>query len=121
MAELKKKLTPPKKTSPSVLNVSTAAVELKTPSVKVEAPQMQLESKVIDALSTAIMNVAQQQAQLLTAIENQTRAIQALANSKQDIQVAAPTVKIPDRPSRFYVTLDKEGGNTVGMQIESSH
>ena len=123
MANLKQKITPktPTKTSPAVLNVSTSAVELKTPSVKVEAPQMTLESSVIDGLANAIMNVAKQQAQLLDAIEKQTKAIQALANGKQDIKVEAPTVKMPSRPSRFYVSLDKKNGKTVGMQIESSH
>ena len=119
MAELKQRLTP-KKTSPSVLNVSTSSVNLKTPTVTVEAPQMQLESTVIDALSTAIMNVAKQQAQILTAIEKQTAAIQTLANRKQDINVEAPKVNMPARPSRFYVTLDKEDGDTVGMRIETS-
>jgi len=123
MPDLKKKITPKpaQKTSPTVLNISTSAVELKTPSVKVEAPQMTLESTVIDALANAIMNVAKQQGEILTAINKQTAAIQKLADSKQDIKVEAPTVKMSPRPNRFYVSLDKENGETVGMQIESSH
>ena len=123
MANLKQKITPktPTKTSPAVLNVSTSAVELKTPSVKVEAPQMQLESTVLDGLANAINQLATQQAQIIAAIQKQTDAIQALANTKQDIKVEAPTVKMASRPSRFYVSLDKQNGKTVGMAIESSH
>lgn len=121
--ELKKKITPKpaKKTSPAVLNVSTNAVELKTPAVKIEAPQMQIESTIVDALASAVRQLAVQQAQILKAVEEQTKAIQALANSKQDIKVEAPKVNMPSRPSRFYVSLNKENGETVGMQIESSH
>jgi hypothetical protein len=68
--------------------------------------------------------LAQQQLAILSAIEQQTEALRQLATRTDPaINVPAPVVKMAARPRDFYVELDKENGETVGMRVsaEASH
>jgi len=112
-------------------------VKVGSPQVKVDipAPQLNMDSKAFaDAvkqlaqshtqLGQTMARVAQQQLAILSAIEQQTEALRQLATrTEPSINVPAPVVKMAARPRDFYVELDKEGGETIGMRItaESPH
>ena len=84
-------------------------------------PAPQVDSKpiaeAIGQLGNALAAVAQQQTAILRAISEQNAVLREIAAKNPDIKVPAPTVKMAPRPRSFRVDLEKEGGETVAMQI----
>lgn len=121
---MKDKITPaPKQQAASEVGV----VRLPAPIVKVGAPQIDvnvdapnvtIDSKefaaAINKLSDSMQLIAQQQNAILEAIKT-------LAGRDTKVEVKPADVKLPatQRPRSFYVELDKEDGETVGMRISA--
>lgn len=108
------------------LQVNPPVVKVAAPQIKVDvpAPQLNMDSKqfadVVSQLGQTMARLAQQQLAILSAIEQQTEALRQLASrSEPTINVPAPVVKMAARPRDFYVELDKENGETVGMKISA--
>lgn len=98
--------------------IKMGAPQIKVPEIKI--PEVKVDAADMQPIADAIMQLGQ----AITAIANtQTQILQALANQQQpkvEVKSAAPTVKFPARPSEFYVELDKENGETVGMRISAN-
>ena len=126
MATAKDRITPkpaPKNNEAEgamTLRVSPPVVKVGSPqvTVKVASPQLNMDSKAfgdaINQLAQGLAQVAQQQGQIL-------QAIQALASREVKVEVKPADVKLPasKRPRSFYVELDKDDGETVGMRISA--
>lgn len=132
MASAKDKLTPkpaapkPQMAGSVQLQVQPPVVKVGAPQVKVDipAPQLNMDTKpfadVISQLGQTMARLAQQQLAILSAIEQQTEALRQLATrSDPVIKVPETVVKMAARPRDFYVELDKEGGETIGMRISA--
>jgi hypothetical protein len=136
MASAKDKLNPKPKPAANraegavQLQVNPPVVKVGAPQITVDvpAPQLNMDSKpfadVVSQLGQTMARLAQQQLAILSAIEQQTEALRQLATRTDPaINVPAPVVKMAARPRDFYVELDKENGETVGMRVsaEASH
>ncbi len=90
--------------------------------VKVDAPQVSIDAGEFTAaikaltgqINTALNGIAHAMAahdkRLTEVAAEQQKLLKAIAENK-------PIVQMPARPSSFYVELDKEDGETVGMRI----
>jgi len=131
MASAKDKLKPqpaapkPQAAGAVQLQVQPPVVKVGAPQVTVDipAPQLNMDSKpfadAVNQLGQTMARLAQQQLAILSAIEQQTEVLRQLATQNPEIKVPAPVVKMAARPRDFYVELDKEGGETVGMRISA--
>lgn len=129
MASAKDKVTPKPKpandqaTGAVQLQVNPPVVKVGAPQIKVDvpAPQLNMDSKqfadAVSQLGQSMARLAQQQLAILSAIEQQTEVLRQLATRNPEVNVSAPTIKMPPRPRDFYVALDKDGSETVGMRI----
>lgn len=133
MPSAKDKITPQKPKQPDnqaagavQLQVNPPVVKVAAPQIKVDipAPQLNMDSTrfadVINQLGQTMARLAQQQLAILSAIEQQTEAVRQLATrTEPTINIPAPVVKMAARSRDFYVELDKEGGETIGMRISA--
>jgi hypothetical protein len=107
------------------LRVSPPQVRVASPKVdvKVAAPQLNMDmsalNKTMASLAQSVAAIAQQQATLLQVIREHHGAINAAMSNQPAIKVEAPQIKMAARPSSFYVELDNEDGETVGMRVRA--
>jgi nucleoside-triphosphatase THEP1 len=107
-------------------------VRVAAPQVKVNlaAPDMKQIARAVDTLASAhgqfmdlIGHLENEQHKIMREISNtissQTEILRQLAAKSGDIKVAAPIVKMAPRPDSFYVELEKDRGETVGMRIRA--
>ena len=121
---------PKLKTTTSNARGSTASFNMPVPTVRIAAPQVTVNAEVqiegtefagaVNALSDAVRALAGQQAALLEQLTQQTAAIEQLAKDRPDINVAAPAVKLPARPSSYAVEIEDESGRTMQMRIAAN-
>ena len=126
MATAKDRLNPPKQKPESA--DSNLALQVR-PVIKMGAPQIQVpeikipEIKVDAADMGPIAEVLAQLGQAITAIANtQTQMLQAMQTQQPKVEVTTPPARVTvknDRPREFYVEIDKENGETVGMRISA--
>ena len=127
MATAKDKLNPPKKTDAD----SSLALQVR-PVIKMGAPNIKVpeikipEIKVtqdMSAISQALAQLAEYTKQIgvaqLEILQQQTALLNALMQQKEPQVTVNPSVKIPPRPREFYVELEKDGDETVGMRIST--
>lgn len=124
------KTKPKNPTSESgVVRLPAPIVRVAAPQVKVDvpAPQVNVDTKefarALDDMArqfnAALAGLAQTMAahdkRLIDVSAENQRLLKAISERRQ----AAPTVNLPERPSEFYVEIDKDRGETVGMRIRS--
>lgn len=91
--------------------------EIKIPEVKIPAADMKPIADVLGQLGQAIAQIANVQTQILKTMQEHHGVIGDLAKRDMTVNVPSPTVKMAPRPRDFYVSLEKEDGETIGMQI----
>ncbi len=110
----KDKLIP--KATPKPQRINLTMPEIKIPDIKSDVQvDTSAIAEVVAGLTQVVAQVAQQQTAILKAIES-------LAGKEVSVDVAAPkvTVQAPSRPGSYYVEIDKENGETVGMRISAA-
>lgn len=115
-----------------IVRLPAPIVRVAAPQVKVNlaAPDMKQIARAVDTLASAhgqfmdlIGHLENEQHKIMREISNtissQTEILRQLAAKSGDIKVAAPIVKMAPRPDSFYVELEKDRGETVGMRIRA--
>lgn len=135
MKDLKSKLKQtPKKTDPKPAGTGEAAMTLQVnpPVVRVAPPNVTVEVKDVKldavALTKALADLGNQvramSDQVTRLVEaNQRTVNELLAKQTELLEKLAeqkPAIKLPARPAEFYVTLDRENGEAVGMRVSTS-
>ncbi len=108
MAEAKQRLKPTKPGNTTI----RVAPKVEIPEFKVPPESMQPIADAITQLGAAIAQIAATQTQILQALSQQQQP-------KIDVQVPEPKVTMAPRPREFYVELEKDDGETVGMRISA--
>ena len=134
MATMKDRITPKQKpqssqagiqmqvTPPSVKigSPNISIPEIKIPEINIPAADMKPISDAFNALSQSMQMLAQQQNAILQNMAETSKLIAELAKKESKVEVAAPQIKMPQRPNEFYVEIDNEDGEAVGMRITSN-
>lgn len=128
MATAKEKLNPPKQSDDGDSNlalqvrptIKMGAPNIKIPEIKI--PEIKVSAQAIDIrpLVTVLNDLGRTIAQIAAT---QTQIMQALHNQKEPnvtVNSAPVEVKVPPRPRSFYVELDKDGDETIGMRISAA-
>lgn len=126
----KAKLNPPKTKGDSNLAlqvrpvIQMGAPQIKVPEIKI--PEIKVTNDM-QPIAQALIELAEYVKQLgminAEIAQQQLAIMNTLAQQKEPKITVNPSVKIPPRPRDFYVELDKDGDETVGMRITavSSH
>lgn len=110
-----------------VVNVDVAPpkVDVAAPKVNVAAPQVNIPQPRIDLsnLENTLKNVLAHQAQvtesIMAIVKAQNEQISKIMDENSRILETIANRKPAARPDNFYVELDKDNGDTVGMRIRS--
>lgn len=89
--------------------------EIKIPEIKVSAAasDMRPVAQAINELGRALAQIATMQTQILQVLNNQKEP-------NVTVNSAPVEVKMAPRPRSFYVELDKDGDETIGMRISAA-
>ena len=127
MGRLKDRITP-KKVAAAKAASKPPVIKVTAPEVHVEAPQVTVDTK---AFTAALQNMAQQfNAELAQVAKNalaqENRIAELLASNSALLQAildqkgVVPQLNMPERPNSFYVEVDGEDGETIGMRIRAN-
>jgi hypothetical protein len=104
--------------------VTVRVPEIKVPEIKVPESNVNVD---MSAVATAIESLAQTMAQL--AAQNQVmlqelavsnKLIEELAKNVPNVEVKAPTVKLPPRPREYDVMFIEDEDGVAGMKIRAN-
>lgn len=135
MTTAKQRITPKKKTTKKrvtattgekpVVNVDVAPpkVDVAAPKVTVAAPQVTVPAPKVDfssleaTMKGVLMNQAQFIEQITAIVKEQNERISKIMDENSRILETIAKRKPVQRPDNFYVEIDKDNGETVGMKI----
>jgi hypothetical protein len=89
--------------------------EIKIPEIKISAAASDMRpiANAVNDLNRALVQIANTQTQILQVLTNQKEP-------NVTVNSAPVEVKVPARPRSFYVELDKDGDETIGMHISAA-